>query len=110
MDSIFGITEQEFRRHLRADDIEQDERLLEDCLRDAEEQVLRDTNRTLGQMLELGGGTIPRGARRAALMLGAHYYETVSVAEGTEYKPIPYAYEHAIKSLTRIARGREEEG
>ena len=102
MDSIFGITEEEFRRHLRADDLEEDTRLLEDCLRDAEEQVLRDTNRTLEELLELGGGTVPRGARRAALMLGAHFYETVSAAEQTDYRPVPYAYEHCVKPLTKL--------
>lgn len=64
-----------FKKHVRADDFADDDDYLQTTLDAAEAFVIRATNRTEDELIEMGGGTFPIMLQRAILLIGAAWYD-----------------------------------
>ena len=81
-----------FRKHCRADDFDDETELLRFLLEAAEETVVKATNRSAAELVEMGGGEFPRSLRIAVYSLGAHWYnkrKTMNAARKSEHDTPP---------------------
>ena len=77
-----------FRKHCRADDFDDETELLRFLLEAAEEAVVKATNRSAAELVEMGGGKFPHMLRIAVYSLGAHWYnkrKTMNAARKSEH-------------------------
>ena len=81
-----------FRKHCRADDFDDETEYLRDLLEAAEETIIRATNRTAAELVEIGGGSLPKSLQIAAFTIGAHWYnkrKTMNAARKSEHDTPP---------------------
>lgn len=94
----FGL----FKQHVRADDFSDDDVYLAHLLATAEEAVLNETNRSLDELLAMGGGTIPKRIVHAVMMLAAHWYNQRESAASIQMHEVPGSLSALIKPLKRL--------
>lgn len=81
-----------FRKHCRADDFDDETEYLRFLLEAAEETIVKATNRSAAELVEMGGGEFPRSLRIAVYSLGAHWYnkrKTMNAARKLEHDTPP---------------------
>ena len=88
-----------FRKHCRADDFDDETEYLRDLLEAAEETIIRATNRTAAELVEMGGGSLPKPLQIAAFSIGAHWYNKRKTMNAARKK------EHAAPVFTGDLRG-----
>lgn len=91
-----------FRKHVRADDFEEDDIYLGHLLNAAEEAVIRATNRNQQELMEIGGGVMPTPIIQAIMMLGAHWYNQRESVSTVQMHSVPDALKSLIKQYRRL--------
>ena len=94
-----------FKKHVRADDLSADDTVLSQYLEAATEFVIRLTNRTQEELLEMGGGKLPAPLVQAVLLIGAANYSTPENAQERQYTEVPYGATALIKSYRKLSEG-----
>ena len=93
-----------FRRQCKADDGDYDEPVLIDCMEDAFSKVISMTRRTEDELVALGGGKLPSELVRAAMMLGAYWYEQREAAAGVSIRSVDYSVENLVRPFRKFKR------
>lgn len=91
----------QLRAQLRASEFESDD-LLQECLDAAETLVIRGTNRTEEELVELGGGTFPADLRHAILLVASEYYSVAEEGTPLKLERIPDSARSVVKSYKRL--------
>lgn len=97
-----------FKAHVRADDFAGDDTLLQHYLAAAEAAVIRDTNRTEAELIEINGGTFPVQIKQAVLLLAGHWYNQRESAAGVQMHEVPDALQALIKPFRKLAEDTTE--
>ena len=95
------VTLAQLRAQLRASEYENDD-LLQECLDSAETVVIRGTNRTETELIELGGGTFPADLRHAILLVASEYYSVAEEGTPLKLERIPDSARSIVKSYKRL--------
>lgn len=89
------------KQHVRADDFASDDDYLLHLLEAAEQSVAKYTNRSLADLLELGGGDMfPADLTHAILLICGHWYNQRESVSTVQMHAVP----HALESLVRPYR------
>lgn len=91
------------KQHVRADDFSDDDRYLAHLLEAAEQYVIAATNRSVSELLEMGGGSLPATLQQAALMIAGHWYNQREAVSGAQMAEVPYSLQALIKPYRRLA-------
>lgn len=101
-----------FKKHVRADDFADDDEYMQHLLDTAEVTVVAATNRSVDELITLGGGDVyPLPLQQAAMMLAAHWYnqrESVSTVQMHEVPDSLQALVKPYRKLTSDASGKNE--
>ena len=92
-----------FKKHVRADDFADDDAILQQCLDAAEDYVVRATNRTEDELVEMGGGKFPPSLAQAVLILAAARYATPENDATMQMHEVPYGATAIIKQFRKLA-------
>ncbi|MBR3466878.1 MAG: phage gp6-like head-tail connector protein [Bacteroidales bacterium] len=93
-----------FRRQCKADDGIYDEPCLIDCMEDAFAKVISMTHRTEEELVALGDGELPSEIVRAAMMLGAYWYDQREAAAGASIRAVDYSVENLVRPFRKFKR------
>ena len=91
-----------FKSHVRADDFAEDDEYLDHLLQTAESAVIMDTNRSLDELVQMGGGVFPTPIKHAILMLGAHWYNQRESASIAQMHAVPDSLQALIKPYRKL--------
>ena len=91
-----------FKKHVRADDFADDDEYLAHILDTAEMAVVTATNRPLEGRLEMGDGKLPTPSSRAAMMLGAHWYNQRESVSSVQMHAVPDSLQSLIKPYRKL--------
>lgn len=99
------------KRHVKVDDFSADDNFLLQELEEAEDFVVRYTNRSMDELIEMGGGSVPPSIRRAIVLLVSHYYEQPQGVSSGSMTPVPYGIDANLKPFRKLVddAGREDE-
>lgn len=92
-----------FKKHVRADDFDDDDVYLQHLLDTAEAHVIRATNRTADELAEMGGGTFPSELMHAVMLLGAHWYNQRESVSTAQMHGVPDSLQALVKPFRRLA-------
>lgn len=92
-----------FKKHVRADDFNDDDEQLKQYLDAAERQVIMATNRTEEELTAMGGGKLPPMLVQAVLMIAAAHYATPENTTGVQYHEVPWGATALIKPFRKLA-------
>ncbi len=93
-----------FKKHVRADDFADDDAYLEHLLQVAESAVVTATNRTLDELVQMGGGEeVPAPIKHAVMLLGAHWYNQRESVSATQMHAVPDTLQALIKPYRKLA-------
>lgn len=92
-----------FKKHVRADDFADDDEYLEHLLQTAESAVVTATNRTLEDLVQMGGGELPSPIKHAVMLLGAHWYNQRESVSGTQMHAVPDTLQSLVKPYRKLA-------
>ena len=90
------------KAHVRADDFADDDAYLQHLLDAAEQHVTEATNRTLADLVEIGGGELPYSLTHAVLLLAGHWYNQREGVAGVAMSEPPYTLQALIKPYRRL--------
>lgn len=96
-----------FRKHCRADDFDDETELLRLLLEAAEEAVVKATNRSAVELVEMGGGEFPRPLRIAVYALGAHWYNQREGTAAVQMHEVPAIFDVCVKPFKRLCKPEE---
>ena len=92
-----------FKKHVRADDFNDDDEQLQQYLDAAERQVIMATNRTEEELVAMGGGKLPPMRVQAVLMRAAANYANPENTTGVQYREVPWGATALIKPFRKLA-------
>lgn len=95
------------KQHVRADDFTDDDDLLQAYLNAAIEATLRATNRSLEELMALGGGLMPLPVQQAVLLLAGHWYNQREAVSAGQMHAVPYGYDALVKPFRRLGKTME---
>lgn len=90
------------KAHVRADDFSEDDAYLQHLLDAAEQHVADSTNRSLVDLVELGGGELPYSITHAVLLIAGHWYNQREAVAGVAMAEVPYTLQALIKPYRRL--------
>ncbi len=90
------------KQAVRADDFDQDDALLSHYRDTAVDVVVRRTNRSLNELLELGGDDLPPALRQAVLLLVGHWYNQREDATIGQMNSIPMGFEALVRPYQKL--------
>ncbi len=96
-----------FRKHCRADDFDDETEYLRFLLEAAEEAIVKATNRSAAELVEMGGGEFPRSLRIAVYSLGAHWYNQREGVAAVQMHEVPATFNACIKPFQRLCKPEE---
>ncbi len=96
------------KKHVRADDYDDDDELLAHYLEAAEEAVAGATQRPMEELKEMGGGSLPARLQQAVLMTAAHWYANREAVAGVQMQQVPMGFEALVKPFRRLVHPPEE--
>lgn len=91
-----------FKKHVRADDFDDDDPYLEHLLDTAVQTVITATRRSERELTEDNGGEFPRPLVHAVLMLAGHWYNQREAVGYTHMQEVPYSMQALIKPYCRL--------
>lgn len=98
------------KKHVRADDFEEDDDLLAHYLEAAEETVVGATHRSLEELKEMGGGNLPMRLQQAILLTAAHWYANREGVAAVQMQEVPMGFAALVKPFRRLVEPAEEGG
>lgn len=96
-----------FRKHCRADDFDDETEYLRFLLEAAEEAIVKATNRSAAELVEMGGGEFPRSLRIAVYSLGAHWYNQRESVAAVQMHEVPATFNACVKPFQRLCKLEE---
>lgn len=90
------------KAHVRADDFSEDDAYLQHLLDAAEQHVADSTNRSLADLVELGGGELPYAITHAVLLIAGHWYNQREAVAGVAMAEVPYTLQALVKPYRRL--------
>lgn len=90
------------KAHVRADDFSEDDAYLQHLLDAAEQHVVATTNRSLVELVEIGGGELPYAITHAVLLIAGHWYNQREAVAGVAMAEVPYTLQALIKPYRRL--------
>lgn len=90
------------KAHVRADDFAEDDAYLQHLLDAAEQHVADSTNRSLVELVEIGGGELPYAITHAVLLIAGHWYNQREAVAGVAMAEVPYTLQVLIKPYRRL--------
>ena len=91
-----------FKKYSRTDDFTGSDDLLEEILRNAEETVIGETNRTVEELTEMNGGKFPGQLRQAIMMLASYWYEQVTTGGVQNVQEVPWGVTAMVKRWRKL--------
>ena len=91
-----------FKKHVRADDFEDDNTYLTHLIEVAQEAVITATNRTEAELTEMGGGSFPVSLKHAILLLGGHLYNQRESVSQVQLHEVPDSLQALIKPFRKL--------
>ena len=93
-----------FKKHVRADDFETDDELLQFYLDTAERHVIGMTNRKVEDLTKKAeeGEELPKQLQQATLMLAAHWYNQRESVSGVQMYGVPDSLSTLVKPFVRL--------
>lgn len=98
---------QMLKKQVRADDFNDDDDYLQQLLDVADEYICKYTNRNREELVEMGGGQMPRMLFQAKLLIAAHWYNQREAVSQGEMKEVPYTLSALIKPFRKLAEDRK---
>lgn len=92
-----------FKKHVRADDFDEDDGYLRHLLDTAVTAVVTATNRTEEELLGMGGGDFPLPLLHASMMLAAHWYNQRESVAGVQMHEVPDSLQSLVKPYRKLA-------
>lgn len=92
-----------FKKHVRADDFDDDDLYLEHLLETAEESVITATARTRDELTEGGTVSLPAPLRHAIMMLAAHWYNQRESVSTVQMHEVPDALQSLVKPYRKLS-------
>lgn len=92
-----------FKQHVRADDFAADDEYLRHLLETASIAVVRSTERTEEELIEMGGGNMPKPIVQAVMMLAAHWYNQRESVSMTQMYQVPDSLSALVKPYQKLA-------
>lgn len=83
------------KKHVRADDLTEDDALLSHYLDAAESHVIGMTNRAVEEIAP--AGVLPKQLQQAVLMTAAHWYNQRESVAGVQMSEVPYTVSALVK-------------
>lgn len=92
------------KKNVRADDLSEYDGLLQSLTDAAEEYIIRETNRTIPELMaeSSDGNTFPLPLQQAVLMLVAHWFNQPEAVAGTQMVEVPYTIQALVLPYRRI--------
>ena len=90
------------KAHVRADDFSEDDVYLQHLLDTAEQHVADSTNRSLVELVEIGGGELPYAITHAVLLIAGHWYNQREAVAGVAMAEVPYTLQALVKPYRRL--------
>lgn len=91
-----------FKKHVRADDFDDDDDYLGFLLESAESSVVRWTQRSLPELQAMGDGDLPLALQQAIMMLAGHWYNQREAVSGAQMTEVPYSLQALIKPYRKL--------
>lgn len=91
-----------FKKHVRADDFADDDEYLEHLLSTAEECVIKSTNRSEQELIDINDGEFPLSLKQAIMMLGGHWYNQRESVSGAQMYEVPYSLQAIVKPYRKL--------
>ncbi len=92
-----------FKQHVKADDFADDDVYLQHLLDAAESHVIRSTNRSWDELVEIGGGTFPVELSHAIMLIGAHWYNQRESVSTSQMHAVPDSLQALVKPFRKLA-------
>lgn len=98
------------KKHVRADDFDDDDVYLQHLLDTAKSHIIRMTNRTEKELTKMGDGSFPNELSHAILLICGHWYNQRESASGTQMHSVPDSLQALIKPFRKLAddSGKDE--
>lgn len=90
------------KRHVRADDFSDDDAYLQHLLDSAEEYLTLATNRSIAELVDMGGGSLPYSLTHAVLLIAGHWYNQREGVASVQMTEVPYTLQALIKPYRRL--------
>ena len=90
------------KKHVRADEVSEDDDYLQHLLDAAVEYVRTGTNRTEEELLELGGGEWPKPLQQAVLLTAGHWYNQREAVSGVQMSEVPHGFQALVKPFRKL--------
>lgn len=91
-----------FKKHVRADDFEDDDVYLQHLLETAESAVITATNRTKEELENIGNGNFPTPLKHAVMMIGAHWYNQRESVSTAQMHAVPDSLQALVKPYRKL--------
>lgn len=92
------------KKHVRADDFDDDDVYLQHLLDTAKSHVIRTTNRTEEELTRMGDGSFPDELSQAILLICGHWYNQRESVSGAQMHSVPDSLQALIKPFRKLAR------
>ncbi|MDE6801756.1 MAG: head-tail connector protein [Muribaculaceae bacterium] len=90
------------KKHVRAEEFDDDDRYLQALLEASTQAVLNETRRTRQEMLDKGGGEWPDPVAHAILLLAGHLYNQREAVSTTQMHEVPCGLTALILPYTKL--------
>lgn len=93
-----------FKKHVRADDFDDDDEYLTHLLEAAEVSVITATNRTEQELTDDNAGEFPAPLTQAIMMLAAHWYNQRESASAVQMHQVPDSLQALVKPYRKLVK------
>jgi len=99
-----AITElKTFKQYVHATEFDDDDEIMQVILDSAENYVVRATGRTIDELTEMGGGSLPSQLTLATLMVAASRYAQPEGESSQQVHEVPFGVTTMIKQYRKLA-------
>ncbi len=93
-----------FKQYVHATEFEDDDEVLQVILDASENYVVRATGRTMDELVEMGGGTLPSQLTLATLMVAASRYAQPEGESTQQAHEVPFGITTMIKQYRKLVK------
>ena len=98
-----------FKKHVRADDFDDDDEYLEHLLTTAEESVIAATHQTEQELIDGNTGDFPRPLKHAIMMLAGHWYNQRESVSTVQMHQVPDSLQALVKPYRKLVSDASRE-
>ena len=98
-----------FKKHVRADDFDDDDEYLEHLLATAKVSIITATNRTEQELIDGNAGEFPEPLKHAVMMLAGHWYNQRESVSTVQMHEVPDALQALVKPYRKLVSDASRE-